>query len=732
MRERTDMVQPSQSDRRSDPYLSVVVTTRNDDHGGDPLKRLQAFVNAFDEQARRTGLDAEVIVVEWNPPPERPTVGALLRLPDPCWCTYRFVEVPPELHAGLRHADVLPLFQMIAKNVGIRRARGRFVLSTNIDIIFSMELVEYLASRPLQPGYLYRVDRHDIQADLPVDAPLEAQLAWAASHQLRVHTRNGSYSVDANGNHVSLAEDIVDGRTIRLGEGWHVREGGGGTPFCRWASDRAQLIVDPTAAGESCASVLDVEVEANPYDPRAWARVDIFDGDRAVSRAHIVGRMRLEVPLENPGPDGRHVVELRVTETYANARQQLPIFERRDTMQYRVYTVKLRRSTSEHPTMFEYPASGWANAHPGSALTLERTVEGLRVASDPRKWAYCVEYGPFRAPASGSYRFDIACSVLDGRVKPGVLSGGRHFWIPASIDIRQDPLSLRFDIRVALRRNELFWLMLFNDHPEGDGVSRFVVHGLSGSAAPVSLVAERRSRVRTNRFVERCALAYTRAVSRARRWWRGVAALPQRGREWLVRCADAIPRFIAAVLGQRLRRRIVRAAPEYRWLERALRASDEQLRAITPLRDLAPLHRFLHDRRPANLHLNGCGDFQLLAREHWQELRGYPEFETFSMNIDGLFSYITDAAGVKEQALAMPIYHLEHEVGSGWSPEGEALLRRRIAERGITWLDASTVYIWAAYMRWLQRPMMFNGPDWGMGKAHVMEQPSTVACRVSE
>ena len=42
-----------------EPYLSVVVTTRNDDHGGDPLKRLQAFVNTFAEQCRRTRLDAE-------------------------------------------------------------------------------------------------------------------------------------------------------------------------------------------------------------------------------------------------------------------------------------------------------------------------------------------------------------------------------------------------------------------------------------------------------------------------------------------------------------------------------------------------------------------------------------------------------------------------------------------------------------------------------------------------
>ena len=56
------------------PYLSVVVTSRNDDHGGDPLKRLQAFINCFDAQCCRTGLDAEVIIVEWNPPPDKPRV----------------------------------------------------------------------------------------------------------------------------------------------------------------------------------------------------------------------------------------------------------------------------------------------------------------------------------------------------------------------------------------------------------------------------------------------------------------------------------------------------------------------------------------------------------------------------------------------------------------------------------------------------------------------------------
>src|SRR5713226_3114139 len=99
------MTEPS-----SRPLLSIVVTTRNDDHGGDPLKRLQAFVNCFDEQCRRTGLDAEVIIVEWNPPSERPKLDTLLRVPQAHVCTYRFIEVPAELHRQLQYADVLPLF----------------------------------------------------------------------------------------------------------------------------------------------------------------------------------------------------------------------------------------------------------------------------------------------------------------------------------------------------------------------------------------------------------------------------------------------------------------------------------------------------------------------------------------------------------------------------------------------------------------------------------------------
>ena len=99
---------PSDTDNRPAPYLSVVVTTRNDDHGGDPLKRLQAFVNTLAAQCRRSRLHAEVIVVEWNPPSDRPKVRELLREPIDCPFGVRFIEVPPALDSTLRYADVLP------------------------------------------------------------------------------------------------------------------------------------------------------------------------------------------------------------------------------------------------------------------------------------------------------------------------------------------------------------------------------------------------------------------------------------------------------------------------------------------------------------------------------------------------------------------------------------------------------------------------------------------------
>jgi len=128
-------------------------------------------------------------------------------------------------------------------------------------------------------------------------------------------------------------------------------------------------------------------------------------------------------------------------------------------------------------------------------------------------------------------------------------------------------------------------------------------------------------------------------------------------------------------------------------------------------------------RCPDFLHTNGCGDFTLIAREHWFDLRAYPELDIFSMNIDSVFCFAAHYGGAREEVLADPmrIYHIEHGSGSGWTPEGQKSLFDRIAARGIPILDNEDVLQWGAQMRRLNSPMIFNHEDWGLASLSLDE-----------
>src|SRR5262245_29167330 len=173
------------------PYLSVVAASRNDDHGGDPLIRTQIFIANFARQCEKYRMPAELIVIDWNPVPGRPGLAAVLKLPPEVTCVQaRVITVPTALHQRLKYAERLPLLQMIAKNVGIRRAKGQFILTTNIDILFSDELIRFIALQRLDPGKVYRVDRYDIQSGLSREASCDEVLNYAWGNVIRAHRRN--------------------------------------------------------------------------------------------------------------------------------------------------------------------------------------------------------------------------------------------------------------------------------------------------------------------------------------------------------------------------------------------------------------------------------------------------------------------------------------------------------------------------------------------------------------
>lgn len=174
----------------AEPRLSFVVASRNDNHGGNLLERMRAFVDCLRLQMERRRLSAELVLVEWNPTAGRPSLAQALALFSNAALTCRVITVSSSLHAGLPNADHLPLHQMIAKNVGIRRARGQWVVATNIDIILSDALTDHLAG-PLSSGTLYRTERHDVSPGWP-EADAARLLDHCPTHIIRRHRDYGT------------------------------------------------------------------------------------------------------------------------------------------------------------------------------------------------------------------------------------------------------------------------------------------------------------------------------------------------------------------------------------------------------------------------------------------------------------------------------------------------------------------------------------------------------------
>jgi len=261
------------------------------------IGRMQAFIDSWISQASRYDLSSEIIVVEWNPPADRARLMDELRWPpDMGPCEVRFIEVPREAHHRLPNSAAIPLHQMIAKNAGIRRARGRFVLATNLDIVFSAELVQFLGERRLEHRKMYRIDRTDVASHIPAGATVDELLAFCRSHMRRIFAREGVMKLSSNGRRALEDEDIVEpGEGIRFGTGWHAIEKSERRPY-RWAEPEAEIVFErpPEAAPR-----LLIDAEVGP-SAGGWPLVVevISPAGRVLTSARVDGtcKLRLHIP----------------------------------------------------------------------------------------------------------------------------------------------------------------------------------------------------------------------------------------------------------------------------------------------------------------------------------------------------------------------------------------------------------------------------------------------------
>ena len=158
-------------DPAHDLYLSVVVTGRNDGYGGDFVARFLATLEFNHRELASRGIEYELLLVEWAPVTDEPLLADLIdeRCPPTVAAACRAVIVDPAYHAAMTLNPRLPYHEFLAKNVGVRRTRGAFVLTTNCDVILGRHILHQLERRALDARVVYRASRLDLVAAVNVE-----------------------------------------------------------------------------------------------------------------------------------------------------------------------------------------------------------------------------------------------------------------------------------------------------------------------------------------------------------------------------------------------------------------------------------------------------------------------------------------------------------------------------------------------------------------------------------
>lgn len=133
--------------------LSVIITGRNDNYDGNFDERLAvAFSKNINSLPK-----AEFIFVEWNPYLDRPLSSEKLKKIFKNHIKYYAVH--PKYHK--QYCTIDGFLEYPAKNIGVRKSTGQFILCTNSDIVFSPEVINGL-KRGLDHDTVYRATRVDI------------------------------------------------------------------------------------------------------------------------------------------------------------------------------------------------------------------------------------------------------------------------------------------------------------------------------------------------------------------------------------------------------------------------------------------------------------------------------------------------------------------------------------------------------------------------------------------
>jgi hypothetical protein len=195
---------------------------------------------------------------------------------------------------------------MIAKNIGIRRARGEFVITTNPGIIFSSELVQFLAGQRLERRRIYHVDDYDVAGEVPALPVVEELLRYCKKHAFPVGAPREHGETGLDSPRTAVKNDIAaPGMGIRLGPGWYSIDRRQSEIF-RWIGSEATLLLDRPGW---VAPRLFIDAETGPSAGGEPLVVEVVDqADRTIASARIGGRCKFRLHM----PDWTSTLTLRL------------------------------------------------------------------------------------------------------------------------------------------------------------------------------------------------------------------------------------------------------------------------------------------------------------------------------------------------------------------------------------------------------------------------------------
>jgi len=630
------------------------------------LARAQRFVDSWVEQARHCRIQSELVLVACTAPG---TLSDQLRPPNQGPCELVCIDVPNESLIRPNRAAPPRYVRRMLRNMGIRRARGEFILTSDIDVLLSNELAEFLAARRLEHGRMYRIDTYEVDGGPPHGASVLQQLAYCRSHAARLFAREGTFALAPDGLRHNFAADIASTHSgSNFGPGWfpperHPESG----ETIRWMESGAEILARVPDGG----GVLTFELEPGPGTESLPQQLQIVDETSAQIASWNIDARIVNV-LHVPASEGGKLKRLQFHLSGAGS----PVLD-----DPRILDLAVFRCDWAEPNL---PVSA-----PGSLISsfrhngplLKRLLGTLR---DERSLTALLTKSPIlttRAARLLARRGkDIFQAGMDFQLDPGWYYleesvGERFRWISkdARLLLRMPKPASRLAMLVEPGpAKQSFNLIVRSTDERGDLLGKVQVRGLTyfefpapaaaGTIAPLYLTAD-------------------------------PPAPP----------GDEDPRLLSfRVFAFGAGARISNSASKsWDWLTFSLGskpAAKDWISALEPdRREIAQMGK------PTYLHTNAAGNFILMSRVHWFDLRGFPELDLPSGHVDSLLCYAAHHAGVREQVLEDPLriysFAADTPAEPALSPQWQAALRE-----DLIWLIRQ--------MRAVQTPVLFNPDPW--------------------